>query len=136
MEYALAPDTLSPLEDRAGVDGLGDLQHRRRVLAESLHPLKALHGHNGKWDDKRKQLLEACKIRARMSLTETGQKITESLVESMGYADEQYTRFLDDGIVGAVEYLNLDMELTELGERIRSREIELLCYNSEAKLSR
>src|SRR5689334_3588344 len=80
MTATLASDEVRPVEDRAQVASLGDLQQRRRTLLSTLAPLKALHGHNGIWDDKRKQLLEACKIRARMSLADAGQKATEAMV--------------------------------------------------------
>ena len=132
----LAPDVVRPVEDRADVMPLGDLHARRRALLSTLNPLKALHGHNGIWDDKRKQLLEACKIRARMSLTEAGQKATDAMVEAMGYADAQYAAFIDEGIAQRVEYLTLATELTEIEELIRDRELCLLVYNSEVKLDR
>lgn len=132
----LAADVLTTLEDRAQVDALGDLHARRRALLVTLAPLKALHGHNGIWDDKRKALLEAMKVKARMALTEAGQKATEGMVDAMAYADEQYASFIDDGIAARIDFINQQNELSEIEERIRSREIELLCYNSEAKLAR
>lgn len=136
MSTTLAPDEVRPVEERAEVASLGDLQHRRRALLTTLNPLKALHGHNGIWDDKRKALLEACKIRASMTLAETGQKSTDKLVEAMGYADEQYATFIDAGIAARIEYLTLANELTEIEEQIRDRELCLLVYNSEVKLDR
>ena len=136
MTTTLAPDEVRPVEDRAQVASLGDLQQRRRALLSTLAPLKALHGHNGIWDDKRKQLLEACKIRARMSLADAGQKATEAMVEAMGYADAQYATFIDDGITARIEYVTLANELTEIEEQIRDRELCLLVYNSEVKLAR
>ena len=136
MSTALAPDELTPLESRADVDALGDLHARRRLLLTQLAPLKALHGHNGIWDDKRKQMVEACKVRARLTLIEQGQKATDAAVESAAYADEQYARFIDDGITARIEYLNLQNEYDEIAERIRNREIALLAYNGELKLAR
>jgi hypothetical protein len=127
---------VSTLEDRAGVDSLGDLHARRRTLLVTLAPLKALHGHNGIWDDKRKQMLEAMKVKARMALMESGQKATEGMVDAMAYGDEHYERFLDAGIAARIDYIQQQNELDEIVERIRSREIELLAYNSEVKLAR
>lgn len=132
----LVPEIVRPVEDRADVLPLGDLHARRRALLGTLNPLKALHGHNGVWDDKRKQLLEACKIRARMQLAEQQQKATEAMVEAMGYADPQYAAFIDSGIAERIEYLTLANELTEIEELIRDRELCLLVYNSEVKLDR
>ena len=133
---SLAADALSEIEARANVDALGDLQQRRRQLLNTLAPLKALHGHNGIWDDKRKSLLEAMKVKARMALNEAGQKVTEGMVEAMAYADPQYASFIDDGIAARIDFITQQNELTEIEERIRSREIELLCFNSELKLAR
>jgi hypothetical protein len=132
----LAADEVRPVEDRAQVAALGDLHARRRTLLTTLAPLKALHGHGGLYDDKRKQLLEACKIRARMTLTDAGQKITEGMVDAMAYADEQYAAFIDSGITARIDYLTLANELTEIEELIRDRELCLLVYNSEVKLDR
>lgn len=133
---ALASDEVRPVEDRANVAALGDLHARRRQLMVTLAPLKALHGHNGIWDDKRKQMLEAMKVKARMALTDAGQKVTEGLVDAMAYGDEQYERFLDAGIAARIEYLTAQNELDEITEQIRDRELCLLVYNSEVKLDR
>lgn len=136
MTTQLAPDDVRPVEDRARVDSLGDLHQRRRDLLKTLAPLKALHGHNGLFDDKRKQFLEAMKIKARLALTLGGVKTTDAAVEAAAYADAQYERFLDSGYTDRIEYITLANELTEIEERIKSREIELLVYNSEVKLDR
>ena len=136
MTATLAPDEVSALESRAEVDALGDLHARRRLILDSLAPLKALHGHGGLFDDKRKQFLEAMKVKARMALTTSGTKITEGAVDSIAYADEQYERFIDDGISARIEYITRQNELDEISERIRNRELALLCFNSEVKLAR
>ena len=132
----LAPDLVRELEQRAGVDSLGDLHARRRTLLAQLGPLKALHGHNGLWDNKRKQMLEAIKVRVRMTLEADGKKGTDAAVDALAHADEQYARFIDAGITDRIDYLTLQNEADEIAERIRSREIELLAYNSEVKLAR
>ncbi len=134
MSTTLAPDQLSALEDRANVDGLGDLHARRRQLMLTLAPLKALHGPFGLFDDRRKRLLESLKIRARSTLAEAGAKATEGLVDATAYADPQYERFLDDAYQAKIDYLNAATELSEIEERIKSREIELLSYNAETRL--
>jgi hypothetical protein len=136
QDATLPADEVRAIEQRAEVDCLGALKAQRRQLLVNLAPLKALHGHNGIWDDKRKQMLESMKVQARMALTDTGQKVTEGAVESMAYADELYANFIDKGIAARVEYITLQNEADEIAERIRSREIELLCFNSEAKLAR
>lgn len=135
-EATLPVDEVREIESRAGVDALGALHAQRRQLLVNLAPLKALHGHNGIWDDKRKQMLEAMKVQARMALMESGQKVTEGTVDAMAYGDEHYAAFIDQGIAARIEYIRLQNEYDEIAERIRSREIELLAYNSEVKLAR
>jgi hypothetical protein len=132
----LPADEVREIESRAEVDSLGFLHAERRALLVNLNPLRALHGPGGKWDDKRKQMLEAMKVKARMALTDAGQKTTEGMIDALAYGDEVYARFIDDGIAGHIQYLSLQNEYDELAERIRSREIELLAYNGELKLSR
>lgn len=138
------PEVLTPpfhlksaeLEERVGVDSMEKLHDARRGLMEQLAPLKALHGHNGLFDDKRKGLLEALKVRARLKITQDGGKATEGAVDALAYADEQYERFLDNGVDDRINYIRLQNEVDEIAERVRSREIELLVFNAELKLAR
>ncbi len=127
---------LTDLECRADLDSLQGLQQERRQLLREYAPLKALHGPFGKFDFKRKAMLEACKIRARMEMQQKGEKITESAVDALGHADPQYIAFVDEGIVAATRYIELDLAVTEIEERIRNREFSLLAFNAEAKLAR
>lgn len=127
---------MTALESRADLDSLTDLQQRRRGLLEQLAPLKALHGYNGVWDAKRKQLLEALKVKHRMQLSAEGTKATEGMIDALAHADDQYAQLLDAAERDKVEFIKLDNELTELEERIRNREFSLLAYNAEARLAR
>jgi phage gp46-like protein len=124
------------LESRAGLIPLEALHTARRQLLITLAPLKALHGPFGIWDDRRKQMLESLKVRSRLTLLEQGQKITEGLVDAMAYADEAYLRLLDQAERDKIEYLMQANQMSELEEKIRDREICLLAYNSELKLTR
>ena len=124
------------IESRADVDSLDLLHHKRRVLLVHLNPLKALHGSFGLWDDRRKQMLEAMKVKARQRLAESGQKTTEGMVESEAYADPDYLAFLDQGYEARIAYLTMHNELDEIAERIRSRELELAAYSAEVRLQR
>lgn len=125
----------TPLETRAGIDSLDVLHHKRRAVLEQLAPLKALHGPFGLWDARRKQMLEALKIRALHSLTQANEKTPEWRIDAEAHADEQYAALLDRAEADKVAYLNLDNELSEIEERIRSREAELYAYAREARLS-
>lgn len=125
---------LSALESRADVDSLEDLHQRRRALLVQLAPLKALHGPFGTWDAKRKQLLEALKVRHRSQLAAEGTKATEGMIDALAHADDQYAAFLDGSERDKAEFLVLDNEYQELNERIRNREFGILAYNAEARL--
>jgi hypothetical protein len=128
---------LTELEARAQTRSLDALHHERRVLLEQLAPLKALHGHNGMFDDKRKQMLEAMKVKHRISFqTATGQRPTDAAIEALAYDDKSYLEFIDAGISARIDYIRMQNELDEINEKIRSREIELLAYNSELRLAK
>ena len=124
------------IEDRADVVPLEALHAARRQLLITLAPLRALHGPFGCWDDKRKQLVEALKVRARATLAETGQKTTEAMVEAEAYGDPQYLAFLDQAERDKIEYLMLANQLTEIEEKVRDRELCLQAYSSELRLTR
>lgn len=133
---SLPADEVRAIEGRAEVECLGDLHAQRRQLLDVLAPLKALHGPFGVFDDRRKQLCETLKIRARATLTEQGVKVTEAAVDAHAYADPQYETLLDEAVAARIEYLKLENQLSELNERIRSRELELNVYAAEVRLAR
>ena len=125
---------LTTLEAKAEIDSLEDLQQRRRQLMTEYATLRALHGPNGKWDARRKSMLEAMKIKARMTLKAAGEKITEAMVDAEAHADPQYIAFLDAGDAGAIRYVVVDNEITELQERIEGRRAALYAFAREASL--
>lgn len=127
---------LTALESRADVDSLDDLHARRRQLLPEYASLRALHGSNGKWDARRKQLLEATKVRVRMEAQQRQEKITEAYVDALAHADDRYALVIDEGIAGATRYVELETAVSEIEERIRTREIALLAYNAEVRLAR
>lgn len=124
------------LEQRAELIPLEALHAARRQLLITLAPLKALHGHGGIWDDRRKAFVEALRIRALARLTSEGGKTTEKVVEAEAYGDPQYIAFLDQAERDKIEYIVQSNKLTEIEEKIRDREFSLLAYNSEIKLAR
>ena len=125
---------LTALEDRAEVSSLDGLHAERRALLTEYATLRALHGPGGKWDARRKAMLEAMKIRARLDMTARAEKITESAVDAYGHADPQYIAFVDQGILDATRYVELETAISEIEERIRNREIALSVYGKEVSL--
>ena len=127
----------TPLESRAQVESLEELHQRRRQLLTLFAPLKALHGNFGLFDDRRKRMLESLKVRARQNLSANAEKKpTEAQIDSAAYADPQYEAFLDQAYADKIDFINQSTELSELEERIRSRELELSVYSSELRLAR
>jgi len=133
------PDLPEPtdLEDRAGVASLEELQTRRRLLIERNTKLFALHGSFGHYDDHRKRMVEALKVKARMELSAGREKKpTEAEIDAAAYGSEEYARFIDEALSEKIDYLRIATEVTEVEEMIRSRELELMTYNAELRLSR
>lgn len=128
--------SLDGLEVRAETDSLKDLQARRRKLIAENGRLLALHGPFGLFDDRRKQLLEARKIVARMELTKSGAKVTEAMVDAEAYGSAEYQALLDRAIDDKVACLTVQNEIDELNERIKNRETALYVFGQEVKLAR
>lgn len=59
---------------------------------------------------------------------------SEAALERMANADLEHVAFCEKLEADFVKFVVLESEIDELNERIRSREIELLCYNAEIKL--
>lgn len=125
-----------PLEARAEVDSLEALHNERRQLMLTLAPLKAVHGPFGLFDHRRKSMVEAMKVKARLRLSQMGTKATEAMIDAEGHEDAQYVQFLDQMERDKIAYLHQQTQLDEIDEKIRSREIEIMAYNSELKLGR
>ena len=127
------PSDTRDIEDRAGVDSLDMLLAKRRDLVERSKELRALHGPFGRWDYKRKNMLEAKKVQARIAIKERGDKPTEAMIDAEAHADKQYEAFVDRGIADAISWIEMENDIAEVNDRIRNREIELRCYLSEPK---
>jgi hypothetical protein len=127
---------LTALESRAELDSLEDLQQRRRELVSVNGALIARYGSFGLHDDYRKSFVETQKVKARMALASSGDKVTEGRIDAEAYGSDAYAAFLDNALAEKVEYLRVQNEIDELNEKIRSRELAILSYNAELKLAR
>ena len=130
--------TARELEQRADIESLDELLATRRKIVGEIARLKALHGPFGKFDYKRKNLLSAKKVQARMAITERvkkeGGKLTEDMVDAEAHADPDYEKFIDNGIADHIEYIEKENELAEVEDRIKNRELELRAYTAEISL--
>lgn len=132
-DSVLPSDEIRAVEERAEVDSLGNLHARRRALLAQYNPLAVVHGSFGTWDARRKQMVSLATIRVRINSPE---KLTEKVLDAMAHADDEYALFLDESEAAKVHFRELDNELTEITERIKSRETELHVYSAEARLAR
>ena len=123
------------LESRAGIEPLDQLQAERRLLLVEYAGLKSLHGPFGKFDHFRKQLVEALKVRVRLRLLEKEVKVTESMIDAMAHNEPEYLKLLEDGQKDATRYIVLEMQVTELEERIENRLAMLRMHTRELGLT-
>ncbi len=127
-------DARRGLEERAEVDSLELLHTKRRALIEQNGKLLAMYGPFGMFDDRRKRMVEAMKIKARMDLNNEGAKTTESMVDARAYGSDEYERFLDTALAEKIEWLRVSTSLDDLAERIRDRELGISAYAKEISL--
>lgn len=126
----------TPLEERAEVDALSALHEKRKDILVEFGPLKAMHGSFGLFDHKRKAMVSAMKIKARLKLIANGGKVTDDIVDAEAHVDPQYLSWLDEQMEDKVRFVHLEAELDSLHEVIRNRELALQIFNSEVKLAR
>ncbi|OQW33317.1 MAG: hypothetical protein A4C66_04115 [Nitrospira sp. HN-bin3] len=124
------------LEARANVESLDDLHAQRRDILAMFAPLKAMHGAFGLYDARRKALLEGLKVRTRERLMAANAKVTDAIVDAEAHNDPTYVAWLDEQFTDKVRYVQLEVEMDEIAERIRNRELSLQIFNSEVKLAR
>ena len=130
MEDRSPLEDRGPLEKRADVESLAYLQAARREIMTHLAPLAAEHGENGHWDAHRRAQrgVIATEIRAGWSDPKAP---TEAVVEDRACAEARYLALLEEGREARIKFLELDNQLLEITERIRSRELELGVYAAE-----
>lgn len=122
------------VESRAEVESLDALHAERRALLPEYARLRVLHGPFGIFDARRKAMLCAVAVRVRMDLRARQEKTTEAFIDAAAHADNQYQRFLDESVAEKIRYVETETAVTEIEERIRSRETELNCYRAEIGL--
>lgn len=142
-----------PLEGRAEVDSLESLQHQRRLLAKRYATLGAKFrgGQQALAETNRanhraliaKLILEemrAAHQKEQAQLAEAAggmvadkpfKEPSEAALERMARADERHQNFVAQVEKDHIEYITIDIQMTEITERIQSRRTELECYKAE-----
>lgn len=112
-------------ERASDLDSLDFLLEYRRLLAQRLAPLSAMHRHAGKWDELRKALRAQIKseIRRNPKLFSLGPNPSNDAVEDMAGSDERYVAALRIAFREAREYEELADELARLEHRIEARKV-------------
>lgn len=127
-----------PLEYRAEVESLEALQAERRKILPRYAELAAKFkgGSSASADSKRKQhrALVMTRIRQSLDWKDGAKEPAENWLERMANADLEHIQFCEKLEREFTEYVLLDYQLTEIQERIRSREVELYCYKAETQL--
>lgn len=111
----------APIDTEAahGVDALDVLQARLDSTTEEWSKLGALHGPFGKYNDVRKSYLGATAVQLRDEWDTTKGKLTESQLEQLAHAHENYTAFVDQAVLDHARYLLLDAERDGIMQRIQ-----------------
>jgi hypothetical protein len=122
------------LEHRADVVSIEALHQERRRLVEENGKLLALYGPFGHYDDHRKHMVEALKIKARLDLKNGGEKTTEAMIDAHAYGSDDYARFIDGALTEKIAFLNIANRITEIEEQIRDREQKMRAYTAELTL--
>lgn len=147
------------LEGRAGVESLDRLHALRREKIKEFAPLAAKFrggtGGGSSSDAARKrhraliskkiliELREAfdkgpkqvpSKKTAGVMVPAVFDEPSEAALERMANAHTEHIEFCDNLEKEFAKYVVLENEIDELNERIRSREVELRCYNAEINL--
>ncbi len=128
---------MKPIESRAEVESLEALQAERRSLLPRYAELasKFKGGNGSSADAKRKQ--HRALVSKRILADWLGDKPpAEIALERMANADIEHIAYCEKLEREFTEYVLLEYRITEIQERIRSRETELMCYNSEMRLAR
>jgi hypothetical protein len=143
MATAIAPreDTAATdLEGRAQVESLDALHAQRRAKVTEYAPLAARFkggGGQGSSSDaarKRHRALVAKKILVEMGNPIGKEAPSEAALERQANAHLEHIAFCEKLEEDFVKFIVLENEINELNERIRSREVELRCYNAEIQL--
>lgn len=140
------------LEGRAGVESLDQLLAQRRTKVREYAPLAAKFkggsGAGSSSDSARKrhralvakrilvQMEQAWNAKAKPGVIAVGEfkPPAETALERMANADTEHIAFCEKLEADFVKFIVLENEISELNERIRSREVELRCYNAEIQL--
>lgn len=126
------------VESRAGVESIEALQNERRRILPDYAKLAAKFkgGNSASADTKRKQHRALVSKRILANWPKDQKEPSETALERMANSDVEHIEFCEKLERDFIEYTLLDYKLTEIQERIRSRETELMVYNAELRLSR
>jgi hypothetical protein len=146
-----------PLENRAEVDSLEALQHRRREKMKAYAPLAAKFkgGATAGTDAARKRhralvakriLVELrqrfdagpqqvpSKKTAGLMVPAVFEEPSETALERMANADTEHIAYCDKLQTEYTRFILLENDIQEINEKIRSREVELYSYNAELRM--
>lgn len=81
--------------------------------------LKALHGPANKYEDQRKIVLAMQRILVRSKFADENKKFTVDVVDDEARASLVYKNYVDEGIIEAAEYEDMNSQRNHLNELLR-----------------
>jgi hypothetical protein len=130
--------TQTPLEARAEVDNLDQLQAKRRGLVKTFAPLAAKFkgGTTAGSDSARKRHRALVAKRILLSLKPDEKAPAEVALERMANADLEHIEFCEKLEADFARYAMLENDIADITEQIRNREECLRVYRAELGLER
>jgi hypothetical protein len=126
------------VESRAEVDCLEELQAKRREIIEHYAPLAVrFQGGNTRLIDAIRKQHRAIVSKKILSELPAGSKEpSEVALERMANAHPDHIAFVEGIESDGVAYIQMQNAITEIEEKIQSRQTEMNIYNTEIKLAR
>jgi hypothetical protein len=117
------------VEAAADVEAIDMLHADRRQIIKNMKHFKAWYGAFGMYDDYRKQYLSTLIVTIKDTPEASGapraKPMSDKEADARAHAHPKYREFLDRCQADRIRYIQLDVQLTEIEERIRSRDLEI-----------
>jgi hypothetical protein len=75
-------------------------------------------------------------VEHRAEFVNAGQKATEANIDALAHADERYAGFVHDGVLTHAELVEMEVQMSEIEERILSRNTAIRAFAAEVGMTR
>ncbi len=133
-DRALARSPMADIEDRLGIDPIGELLAERLDLVDQVADLRAVHGSFGTFDAQRKSQLSTIKMSLRAQAVRDKVKKSEAQLEEEARADVGYIDFIAVATSNRAQLARLEARIDAIDATIRrANAVAYFCAN-EARL--